>query len=159
MKTVKMTTKSILESYNVIGACKYDKMDSDDKIKVWKITSAIKAIAEKYDEAAKDCAERMKKEGFDDRRDKANVFERMTRSAGFDASKLPIGPAEYMAVLAEIRQYGKEVDAALKALSEKEETIKFEPISEDGLKKLMDSNPDFNMAQLAALGWIVEKKE
>lgn len=160
MKKVKLSTKKILEAYNVIGSCKYGKMDSDDKIRVWKLTCALKPIAEKYDEQVKDASEKMKPgNGFDELRDKVNVFQQMTRSTNFDATKLPMGPSEFMEALKEIREYGKLVDKSLKDFSDKEETVEFEPITSEAFLKLMDSNPDIVMAQFASLDWIVKTEK
>lgn len=151
----KITTSKALEAHQVLGSAKYSKLDDADKIKVWKIARKLQPIATKFDEDAKDAAEKLKPtEDFNDRLEKAQKYEAEIRKPDCDASKLPMGAAEYEQFIGELKKYNKLVGDAVKEFGEKEVKIEFEPISEDAFGKLMASN-DWNIAQVSTLGEIV----
>ncbi len=114
MKT-KITTGKVLNAYRIISGAKYTKMDDADKIKVWKIARALKPVATKLDEDSKDAAEKMKpSEDFADNLQKAQEFERITKEKNFDASKLPMGTAEYNEFIKKLQDYNRLVGEAVK---------------------------------------------
>ena len=155
MKKVAITTEKVLEAYNIIGMAKYSKLDDADKIKAWKITRQLKPIAEKFDEESKDAAEKMKpSEDYDERLAKAQEYETEIRKPGCDASKLPMGAAEYAQFIEEFKAYQKLVGDTVKDFAEKEVEVEFEPLSEEAFGKLMASN-DWTMQQVTALGDLV----
>ena len=154
MKKVKLSTKKILEAYNVLSQAKYSKLDDADKIKVWKITRALKPVAEKFDEDSKDAAEKMKPEGYDEILPKAQEYERMMKDSEMDASKLPIGAAEYQKFVEEFKAYNKLVGDSISDFAKKEVEVEVEQLSEDAFGKLMASN-DWNMAQVGVLDGVV----
>ena len=154
-KTIK--TSEILAAYNVLNAAKYGSMEDVDKIKVWKITRALKPIATKFDEDSKDAAEKMKPKyegGFDETLQKAQEYERIIHTPKADASKLPMGAAEYDAFIKEFKAYNDLVTKAVEEFAKKEVTINIEPISEDSFGKLMSSN-DWTFGQTTALSEII----
>lgn len=154
-KTIK--TSEILAAYNVLNAAKYGSMEDADKIKVWKITRALKPIATKFDEDSKDAAEKMKPKyegGFDETLQKAQEYERIIHTPKADASKLPMGAAEYDAFIKEFKAYNDLVTKAVEEFAKKEVTINIEPISEDSFGKLMSSN-DWTFGQTTALSEII----
>lgn len=154
-KTIK--TSEILAAYNVLNAAKYGSMEDADKIKVWKITRVLKPIATKFDEDSKDAAEKMKPKyegGFDETLQKAQEYERITHTPKADASKLPMGAAEYDAFIKELKAYNDLVTKAVEEFAKKEVTINIEPISESAFGKLMDSN-DWTFGQTTALSEII----
>lgn len=150
-------TSEILAAYNILNTAKYGSMEDADKIKVWKITRALKPIATKFDEDSKDAAEKMKPKyegGFDETLQKAQEYERMIRDTKVDAKKLPMGAAEYDAFIKEFKEYNDLVTKAVEEFAKKEVTINIEPISEDAFGKLMDSN-DWTFGQTTALSEII----
>lgn len=150
-------TSEILAAYNVLNSAKYGSMGDEDKIKVWKITRALKPIATKFDEDSKDAAEKMKPKyegGFDETLQKAQEYERMIRDTKVDAKKLPMGAAEYDAFIEVFKEYNKLVGKAVEDFANKEVTINIEPISEDAFGKLMASN-DWTFGQTTALSEII----
>lgn len=150
-------TSEILAAYNVLNTAKYGSMEDADKIKVWKITRALKPIATKFDEDSKDAAEKMKPKyegGFDETLQKAQEYERMIHDTKVDAKKLPMGAAEYDAFIKEFKAYNDLVTKAVEEFAKKEVTINIEPISEDAFGKLMDSN-DWTFGQTTALSEII----
>lgn len=154
-KTIK--TSEILAAFNVLNSAKYGSMSDEDKIKVWKITRALKPIATKFDEDSKDAAEKMKPKyegGFDETLQKAQEYERMIRDTKVDAKKLPMGAAEYDAFIEKFKEYNKLVGKAVEDFANKEVTINIEPISEDAFGKLMASN-DWTFGQTTALSEII----
>ena len=154
-KTIK--TSEILAAFNILNSAKYGSMEDADKIKVWKITRALKPIATKFDEDSKDAAEKMKPKyegGFDETLQKAQEYERMIRDTNVDAKKLPMGAAEYNAFIEKFKEYNKLVGKAVEDFANKEVTINIEPISEDAFGKLMASN-DWTFGQTTALSEII----
>ena len=155
MKKLTLTTEKALAAYNVLSSAKYSKLDDADKIKVWKITRKLKPIAEKFDEDSKDAAEKMKpSEDFDENLAKAQEYERTIKQPDFDASKLPIGAAEYAKFIEEFKAYQKLVNDSISGFAKKEVEVEIDTLSEDAFGKLMASN-DWNMAQVVALDGIV----
>lgn len=154
MKT-KITTEKVLNAYRIISGAKYTKMDDADKIKVWKIARALKPVADKFEDDSKDAADKMKpSEDFADNLQKAQEFERITKDKDFDASKLPMGVAEYNEFIKKVQDYNRLVGEAVKEFAEKEVVIEFEPLSEESFGKLMASN-EWTMEQTVEIGMLI----
>ena len=154
MKKVKLTTEKVLAAYNVLKGASYQKMGDDDKIKLWKIAREMKPIATKFDDDSKDAAEKMKPEGFDEQLQNAQEYERVTKDANADTSKLKMGAAEYNEFIKTVQDYNKLVSKAIKDFADKEVVLAFEPLSDDAFCKLMASN-DFKVEQTIILGDII----
>ena len=154
--TKKIKTSEILAAYNVLNTAKYGSMEDADKIKVWKITRALKPIATKFDEDSKDAAEKMKPKDkdFDETLQKAQEYERMIRDPKADNKKLPMGAAEYDAFIEKFKEYNKLVGKAVEEFANKEVKVSFEPLSDDAFGKLMSSN-EWTMGQAVALSEII----
>ena len=153
-KTIK--TSEILAAYNVLNSAKYGSMEDADKIKVWKITRALKPIATKFDEDRKDAAEKFKPKDkdFDEKYQKAQEYERIIRDPKADTKKLPMGAAEYDAFIEKFKEYNKLVGKAVEDFANKEVKVSFEPLSDDAFGKLMASN-EWTMGQAVALSEII----
>ena len=150
-------TSEILAAYNILNTAKYGSMEDGDKIKVWKITRALKPIATKFDEDSKDAAEKMKPKyegGFDETLQKAQEYERMIRDTKADPKKLPMGAAEYDAFIEKFKEYNKLVGKAVEDFANKEVKVSFEPLNDDAFGKLMASN-EWTMGQAVALSEII----
>jgi hypothetical protein len=155
MTQKKMKTEDVLKAYNVLSTAKYGKLDDADKIKVWKIARSLKPVAEKFREDSEDAQQKMKpNDDFDEQLMKAQEYEREIRKPDCDASKLPMGAAQYQEFVDEFKAYQKLVNDTIKDFAEKEVTVEFEPISEDAFGKLMASN-DWTLEQVATLGEII----
>ena len=155
--TKKIKTSEILAAYNVLNSAKYGSMEDADKIKVWKITRALKPIATKFDEDSKDAAEKMKPKDkdFDEKYQKAQEYERMIHDPKADAKKLPMGAAEYDEFIKNVWQpYNKLVNDTIKEFAEKEVKVSFESLNDDAFGKLMASN-EWTMGQAVALSEII----
>lgn len=155
MKKV-IKTSEALAAYNILNNAKYSNLEDGDKIKLWKITRALKPIATKFEEDNKDAAEKFKADikDFDELLPKAQEYENLLRSNG-DMSKSPIGAAEYDAFIKEFKKYNSLVGKAVEEFANKEVELSFEPLSEDAISKLMASNQDWKMAQVMAISDIV----
>lgn len=150
-------TSEVLVAFNTLNTAKYGSMEDADKIKVWKITRALKPIATKFDEDSKDAAEKMKPKyegGFDETLQKAQEYERMIRDTKVDAKKLPMGAAEYDAFIAKFKEYNKLVGKTIEEFAEKVVKVEFEPLTEDAFGKLMASN-EWAFGQAVALSEII----
>lgn len=151
----KIKTGKVLDAYRIISGAKYTKMDDADKIKVWKIARALKPVADKFEDDSKDAAEKMQpSEDFADNLQKAQEFERMTNKKDFDASKLPMGAAEYNKFIRELQDYNRLVADAVREFADKEVEIEFEPLSEESFGKLMASN-EWTMEQTVEIGMLI----
>ena len=153
-------TSEILAAYNVLNTAKYGSMEDADKIKVWKITRALKPIAAKFDEDSKDAAEKMKPKDkdFDETLQKAQEYERIIRDPKADTKKLPMGAAEYDAFIEQFKKYNKLVEEAVKDFANKEVSVEIDAISDDTFGKLMSSN-EWTMGQAVALSEIIVADE
>ena len=155
MTQKKMKTEDVLKAYQVISTAKYGKLDDADKIKVWKIARSLKPVAEKFREDSEDAQQKMKpNDDFDEQLMKAQEYEREIRKPDCDASKLPMGAAQYQEFVDEFKAYQKLVNDTIKDFAEKEVEVSFDPISEDAFGKLMASN-DWTLEQVATLGEII----
>lgn len=151
-KTIK--TEKIYMASLTLNAAKYGKLSDDDKIKVWKISRKLQPIAKDFEDATKDATEKMKPEGYDDKLQKSQEYERMTKASNFDARELPMGPAEHEAFLKENRELQKLVTDALQELSDKEVELEFDALSQDSFVKLINSN-DWTFGQVTLLGEVI----
>ena len=150
-------TSEVLAAFNVLNSAKYGSMSDEDKIKVWKITRALKPIATKFDEDSKDAAEKMKPKmegGFDETLLKAQEYEKMIKDPKADMKKLPMGVAEYDAFIAKFKEYNKLVGKAIEEFAEKVVKIDIEPLNDDSFAKLMTSN-EWTMGQVVTLSDII----
>lgn len=155
MKKVTLSTEKVLAAYQVVSTAKYSKLDDADKIKVWKITRALKPVATKFDEESRDAADKMKPEGFDEQLSKAQKFEAMRRDKDADMTQAPMGAAEYDKFIKDFNAYNKLVADSVNDYAKKEVELEFEPITEDAFVKLMNSNNDWTMEQVTLLGDVV----
>lgn len=143
-------TEKVLAAYHMLGGAKYGKLSDDDKIKVFKICIALKPTATKYDEASKEAEMKLKPDGYDERLEKAREYDRVRRDKDADASHLAMGPEEFNDFMREVNHYQELVTKALEDEKNKEVEVEFEPITEDALLKLMNSN-DWTMAEVMAV--------
>ena len=149
---VKVETQKVLLVHRILASAKYGKLDDADKITVWKIARVLKPIADKFEDESKDAAEKMKPtEDFADRLQKAQEYERIIKEKDSDASKLPMGPAEYGDFMKEFQKYNRLVNEAVKEFAEKEVEVEFEPVTEESFGKLMASN-EWTVDQAVVLG-------
>lgn len=136
-KTIK--TKELLAVYNIINTAKYAKMDDADKIKLWKIARQIKPAATKFDEDAKDAAEKMKPyDDFTAKLSKAQEYERVKKEGG-DVESI-MSEDDYKGFIDDLVKYNEVVSDAVEEFAEADCTVDFEPLSEEAFGKLMASN-------------------
>ena len=155
-KTVK--TKEVLVAWQVLGQAKYDKLDSDQKVHVFHIGQQLKPIATAFSDYSADAAEKMQPSAdFQERWDKAKVYETMTANPKADMEQLPMGPAEYKEFMVkEYFPFDRLWKKAIKDEGDKEVELKFEPISEEVLFALADANK-WNVDQTTAVAAVVCK--
>ncbi|MBR1449570.1 MAG: hypothetical protein IJ588_12600 [Prevotella sp.] len=155
MKKLTLRTEDVLKAHNVLNAAKYGKLEDADKVRVWKIGRQMKPVADAFDDATKDAAEKMKPtEDFTERLQKAQEYEQKVRQADTDAQTLPMGAAEYDAFIKEFKQYNELVGKAVKEQADKEVTLEFEPLSEEAFGRLMASN-EWTVEQALRVGELV----
>lgn len=149
MKTI--TTEKALLAYRLLNSSKYNSVDDSDKIKIFKITRALKPIANAYEEASKDAVEKMKFDNFEQDLTKAQEYERKKKAGDED---LPMSEDEYTAFVKKLFDYDKLVKDTRKELGNKEETIDVDLLTEDSFGKLMSCN-DWTMEQAILVSDVV----
>lgn len=154
----KVKTKEVLVAWQVLGQAKYDKLDSDQKVHVFHIGQQLKPIATAFSDYSADAAEKMQPSAdFQERWDKAKVYETMTANPKADMEQLPMGPAEYKEFMVkEYFPFDRLWKKAIKDEGEKEVELKFDPISEEVLFALADTNK-WNVDQTTAVAAVVCK--
>ena len=147
-KTVK--TSVIINVYNVLSGAKYGAMSDADKIKLFKISRKLKPIAQQFEEDSRDCAEKMKPtEDFTDRLRRWQEYNQL-KSNNQPTIDIMTN-AEHDAFTEEWNKYNELVGKAMKEYADKEVNVDFEPISEDALVKLMESN-EWTLGHVAIVG-------
>lgn len=149
-KTLK--TVEILNAYEILSKAKYQKLNEEDKIKIWKVQRALKPIAKKFEEDKADATEKLIPSDFIGRLSKAQEYEAL-KAQGND--ELPLTNIEYINILKEIKDYNALIAKALKDIGEKEVDINFEPISEKAFGELMSSN-DWSLKEVELIDFIVQ---
>lgn len=154
----KVKTKEVLAAWQVLSQAKYDKLDSDQKVRVFHIGQKLKPIATAFSDYSADAAEKMQPSAdFQERWDKAKVYETMTADPKADMEQLPMGPAEYKEFMVkEYFPFDRLWKKAIKDEGDKEVELKFEPISEEVLFALADTNK-WNVDQTTAVASVVCK--
>jgi hypothetical protein len=154
----KVKTKEVLVAWQVLGQAKYDKLDSDQKVHVFHIGQQLKPIATAFSDYSADAAEKMQPSAdFQERWDKAKVYETMTANPKADMEQLPMGPAEYKEFMVkEYFPFDRLWKKAIKDEGDKEVELKFDPISEEVLFALADANK-WNVDQTTAVAAVVCK--
>jgi hypothetical protein len=152
----KVKTKEVLVAWQVLGQAKYDKLDSDQKVHVFHIGQQLKPIATAFSDYSADAAEKMQPSAdFQERWDKAKVYETMTANPKADMEQLPMGPAEYKEFMVkEYFPFDRLWKKAIKDEGDKEVDLKFDPISEEVLFALADANK-WNVDQTTAVAAVV----
>ena len=154
----KVKTKEVLVAWQVLGQAKYDKLDSDQKVHLFHIGQQLKPIATAFSDYSADAAEKMQPSAdFQERWDKAKVYETMTANPKADMEQLPMGPAEYKEFMVkEYFPFDRLWKKAIKDEGDKEVELKFDPISEEVLFALADANK-WNVDQTTAVAAVVCK--
>lgn len=156
-KNVTKKTGEIAALYGVLSNAKYTNLEDADKIRLWKIARVMKPIAIQFEDdkqsAAKDL---VPYENFADDVDKAREYEESVTKADCDASKLPIGAAEYDKIVKAVNNYNKLIAEAVKEYGEKEVKIEFEPLTEDAFAKLMSGN-DWSIGVASEIGDLISE--
>lgn len=153
MKNMKLTTKKAIEAFKMLDSAKYQKLSDDDKVKVWKITRALRPIALEYSDEVQDARERLvPSEDYKENLQKAQLYEQMKKEG---KDNLPMSDEEYLEFIKVFKEYMELLDKALKEELDKENDIDIPTISEDAFGKLMASN-DWSFGQVEALDFIIE---
>lgn len=153
MKNMKLTTKKAVDAFEVLNSAKYQKLSDDDKVKVWKITRALRPIALEYSDEVQDAKERLiPSDDYKEKLQKAQLYEQMKKEG---KDNLPMSNEEYLEFLKVFKEYMALLDKALKEGLDKENDIDIPTISEDAFGKLMASN-DWSFGQVEALDFIIE---
>ena len=155
MKKVKLATEVILAAYSILKGANYQKMGDDDKIKLWKIARALKPVATQFEDDNKDAAEKLKPEGFDEKLQNAQEYERVTKDPNADTSNLKMGAAEHNEFInGEWKKFNQLMAKAVDEFAKKEVKLEFEPLSEDAFAKLMASN-DWKVEQVMTVADLI----
>ena len=148
MKKTTIKTEEVLVLYNILNNSKYGKLDDADKVKVWKITRALKPIAKQFEDDSKDAAEKLKPSDYENFTDDLQKFYEYNQKNGVGCQ---MTLEEYQAFQPVYKKYQEQINKALKEYGEKEVAVEYDTITEDAFTKFMNSN-DWNFAQAVAVG-------
>ena len=139
----KITTEKVLEVYRVLSDAKFSKLDGADQTKIVKILLALEPPAKDFETATKTAADKLKEAfpDYDDKAQKAAQYQTMPQDKNADMSEAPMGAAEYHQFMnGEYAELNKRVKAAVEDLGNKEVEVEFEPITEDLMQQISESN-------------------
>ncbi len=146
-----MKTIEIVEAYKTLSQAKYQKMNDDGKVKVWKITRLLRPIVVQFEEDFQDAKQKFIPDNeFMVRFGKAIQYEQDKKNK----KTSQITDEEYQAIVKEYNEYNSLVNKAIKEFSEKEVELNFEHLSEDDFEKLIASN-DWTISQLENIEFII----
>lgn len=146
-----MKTIEIVEAYKTLSQAKYQKMNDDGKVKVWKITRLLKPIVVQFEEDFQDAKQKFIPDNeFMVRFGKAVQYEQDKKNK----KTSQITDEEYQNIVKEYNEYNSLVNKAIKEFSEKEVELNFEHLSEDDFEKLIASN-DWTISQLENIEFII----
>ena len=153
-----MKTKEVLAAWQVLGQAKYDKLDNEQKVHVFHIGQELKPIATAFSDYSADAVDKLKpSDEFQDKWDKAKVYETMTANPKADMEQLPMGQAEYKEfMLKEYFPFDRLWKKAIKDEGDKEVELKENPLTEEVLFALADANK-WNVDQTTAVAAVVCK--
>lgn len=126
---MKKTIEQAVIAYRILNEAKLGKMKDGDKFSAVKIMKGLKGVATSYDDFLKDASEKLKPEGFAEIQGKENPTP--------DEKKV-------------LEKYQQDINECVSEELKKEVELDFTPLSEEGMKGIMESN-DFTMGQIMAL--------
>lgn len=164
MKEVKISTEKCLAVYNILGNCKYGKLEDADKIRLWRIVRQLRPIGEQYSEDCKDAGEKMRSDEFKSLEAKMAELERKEMREFGDISTPQREQEFIMSLMSKNNEYSEyrrklvEVSAlirkAVEDLAKQEVTINVEALGDDAFAKLMSSN-EWTMKQVDLVGSVI----
>lgn len=146
-----MKMGEVVRAYKVLGNAKYQKLDDEDKVKLWKISRQLRPLTEQFEEDRKDASKNLVPQEVKETLPKALQYEKLKKEG---AEKLPMTEAEYLAFAEEFEKCNNLIRTALAEVFDKEVTLTFEPLSEEVFGQLMASN-DWTLGEVETLEWIV----
>lgn len=150
-KSVK--TVEVFNAYNILSTAKFDKLPDTIKVSVWKIARQLKPVAQGFGDMSRDCAEKMQPtEDFPERLRRWQKYNQLKEESKPTIDVM--STAEHDAFSREFQKYNKLVNEAMKESAESKVELNFEPISEDGLMKLAESN-EWTIGQIVAVGDLI----
>ena len=150
-KSVK--TVEVFNVYNILSTAKFDKLSDTIKVSVWKIARQLKPVAQEFGDTSRDCAEKMQPtEDFPERLRRWQKYNQLKEESKPTIDVM--STAEHDAFSREFQKYNKLVNEAMKESAESKVELNFEPISEDGLMKLAESN-EWTIGQIVAVGDLI----
>ena len=150
-KSVK--TVEVFNAYNILSTAKFDKLSDTIKVSVWKIARQLKPVAQGFGDTSRDCAEKMQPtEDFPERLRRWQKYNQLKEEGKPTIDVM--STAEHDTFSQEFQKYNKLVNEAMKESAESKVELNFEPISEDGLMKLAESN-DWTLGQIVAVGDLI----
>lgn len=117
------TTDQIVTAFRLINNAKLTKMETAERFALIKAMRQLKKVATEFDDFLKDAQDKLKPENFD------TIMEKYQ-------SKQELTSEEIVA----FNKYNKNVSDCLKDELDKEIELTFEPLTEESLGRLIESN-------------------
>lgn len=132
-----MTVEVAVKAYNALKDAKVTKMEAAEKIAVVKAVRALKAEATALADFEETAREKLKPEGFDEAVEKAKDFDSLPTEEKIEVNKV-------------LMAYNEAMAKGMKEEHERETEVELEPLTEDALGRLVDSN-DFAVDAIMAV--------
>lgn len=136
MKT--LSIEKAVAAYSQLAAAKLNACKASEKFVVIKATAALRPIAEKYQSIARDAQERLRPDNWEQLVEQSKRWTELS-----DADKAAHNEAVY--------KYNAEVEECLAEELSKEAEVEVGALDEEALGRLLDSNPEWNVAQAEAV--------
>ena len=144
-----MKLKQVLDAFNILNTTQYSKLDDLDKIKLWKITRVLKPFAIKLQEDIKETSEKFMQE-FD------NFKENLQKAQAYETGDSSVmTKEEYESFIKDFIAYKVITDKAIESLTDVEQEILIDKLSEEAFGKLISSN-NWTFEVISKIDFIME---
>ena len=130
--------KTIFHVYAVMRNARLGSLKkNEEKTAVLRVLRELRCIANRYEEDAREIAEKLKPDGFDEQQGRAALYE-----VELNSGKKPTATsdADYQDFLARNLAYTRSVAYAMRDLDAATVELDFQPLSAPILEQLMDTN-------------------
>ncbi len=149
-----MKISELLKVWGLLQGGKFGKMAGDGKIKYVRILAKLSPVVKEFESFRETVIAKLKEEheDFDGRLEKAREFEMWKN--GQEGVRSAMSEQEHKDFVAEVLEYNKAVDAALKEEAAKDVCVEFDRLTGTEFGCFIDSN-DFTGEEALALSDIM----
>lgn len=141
---MKATKEKISEAYAILDSARLDKMEVRERFGVIRALRPMKKVTADLNDFREDAVKRLRPEGFGEVEKRLEEIRTLPADRQEEALR---DPANTPALRANL-EYGKAVSDCIRDELTKEIDLGFEPLSDEALGRLMESNPEWTAAQI-----------